>query len=69
MVSAGTEDARAGTGNRQELVGVAGQRESEHMVGSACDFVNPSNNLAEIAFMVAPEWQGTGGAGRCKQAR
>jgi GNAT superfamily N-acetyltransferase len=24
------------------------------------DFLNPTTNLAEVAFMVAPEWQGRG---------
>jgi len=42
------------------FVAVTGPRESEQVIGSACYFVNPSSNLAEIAFMVAPEWQGTG---------
>lgn len=29
-------------------------------MGSACYFLNPTTNLAEVAFMVAPEWQGRG---------
>jgi acyl-CoA hydrolase/RimJ/RimL family protein N-acetyltransferase len=42
------------------FLAVAGPRESEVVVGSACYFLNSTTNLAEIAFMVAPEWQGEG---------
>ena len=42
------------------LVAVTGQRESEVVIGSGCYFLNPTTNLAEVAFMVAPEWQGAG---------
>jgi RimJ/RimL family protein N-acetyltransferase len=42
------------------LVAVTGPRESEVIVGSGCYFLNPTTNLAEVAFMVAPEWQGAG---------
>ena len=37
-----------------------GSRENEKIVGSACYFLNPTTNLAESAFMILPEWQGTG---------
>ena len=30
------------------------------IVGQSCYFVDPSTNLAETAFMVHPDWQGTG---------
>jgi RimJ/RimL family protein N-acetyltransferase len=30
------------------------------MVASACYFVNPSTNMAEVAYMIVPQWQGTG---------
>ena len=30
------------------------------MVASACYFVNPSTNMAEVAYMILPQWQGTG---------
>ena len=43
-------------------------RENEVVVGSACYFLNSTTNLAEIAFMVAPEWQGQG-VGTALQAR
>ncbi len=42
------------------FLAVTGPRENETVVGSACYFLNPTTNLAEVAFMVAPEWQGTG---------
>jgi acyl-CoA hydrolase/RimJ/RimL family protein N-acetyltransferase len=42
------------------FVGVTGPRENEQIVGSACYFLSPTTNLAETAFMVAPELQGLG---------
>jgi acyl-CoA hydrolase/RimJ/RimL family protein N-acetyltransferase len=42
------------------FVAVTGPRESEEVAGSGCYFLNPTTNLAEVAFMVAPEWQGAG---------
>jgi RimJ/RimL family protein N-acetyltransferase len=42
------------------FVGVIGPRENEKIVGSACYFLSPTTNLAETAFMVAPEMQGIG---------
>ncbi len=42
------------------FLAVTGPRENEEIVGSGCYFVNPTTNLAEIAFMVAPQWQGLG---------
>ncbi|HET6619532.1 MAG TPA: GNAT family N-acetyltransferase [Dongiaceae bacterium] len=50
------------------MLAVSGPRENEVVVGSACYFLNPTTNLAEIAFMVAPEWQGAG-IGTTLQAR
>ena len=47
---------------------MTGPRESEVVVGSACYFLNSTTNLAEIAFMVAPQWQGQG-LGTALQAR
>lgn len=40
------------------FLAVTGPRESEVVVGSAAYFLNSTTNLAEIAFMVAPEWRG-----------
>jgi acetyltransferase len=42
------------------FLAVTGPRENEVIVGSACYFLSPTSNLAETAFMVAPEWQGMG---------
>jgi RimJ/RimL family protein N-acetyltransferase len=48
------------------FVAVDGSRESHQVVGHACYFVNPSTNIAETAFMIAPGWQGAG-LGVCMQ--
>ena len=50
------------------FLAVTGPRENEEIVGSACYFLNPTTNLAETTFMVAPEWQGLG-VGSVLQAR
>jgi acyl-CoA hydrolase/RimJ/RimL family protein N-acetyltransferase len=42
------------------FLAVTGPRENEEVVGSACYFLSPTTNLAEVAFMISPEWQGTG---------
>ena len=42
------------------FLAVVGDREGETVVGSACYFVNPSTNMAEVAYMILPQWQGTG---------
>jgi RimJ/RimL family protein N-acetyltransferase len=42
------------------FVVVQGERENEKLIGHATYFVNPSTNLAETAFMVSNEWQGSG---------
>jgi len=41
------------------FVAATGPRENQEIVGHACYFVNPSTNLGETAFMVAPGWQST----------
>jgi hypothetical protein len=38
------------------FLGVIGPRENEEVVGSACYFLSPTTNLAEVAFMVSPEY-------------
>jgi len=50
------------------FLAVTGPRENEMVVGSACYFLNPTTNLAEVGYMVAPEWQGAG-LGTALQAR
>ena len=42
------------------FVAVAGPRENEEIVGTGAYFLNPSTNLAEVAYVVVPEWQGWG---------
>jgi len=50
------------------FVAVTGARENETVVGSSCYFVNQASNLAEVAFMIDPAWQG-GGLGSALQKR
>jgi len=50
------------------FVAVSGARENETVIGSSCYFVNQASNLAEVAFMIDPEWQG-GGLGSALQRR
>jgi RimJ/RimL family protein N-acetyltransferase len=47
---------------------VVGERESERVVGSSSYFLDPRTGLADVAYMVDPEWQGVG-LGRLLQAR
>lgn len=42
------------------LVAVTGTRENPQVVAHALYVLDPSTNLAEIAFMVHPDWQGAG---------
>jgi acyl-CoA hydrolase/GNAT superfamily N-acetyltransferase len=42
------------------FLAVTGSRENEEVIGSACYFLSPATNLAEVAFMVAPGFQGVG---------
>lgn len=47
---------------------VTGTEEGETLIGSACYFVNASTNMAEVAYMVSPEWQAVG-IGKALQLR
>jgi RimJ/RimL family protein N-acetyltransferase len=47
---------------------VIGERESERIVGSSCYFIDPATGFGDVAYMVEPEWQGTG-LGSLLQAR
>jgi acyl-CoA hydrolase/N-acetylglutamate synthase-like GNAT family acetyltransferase len=42
------------------FVATTGPRENDQIVGSCCYFLNPTTNFAEVAFMITPEWQGSG---------
>lgn len=46
--------------NEMAFVAVSGPREDDQIVGSSCYFVNPTTNLAEVAYMIRPLWQGLG---------
>ena len=50
------------------FLAVTGPRENEVVVASACYFLNSTSNLAEVAYMVAPAWQGLG-LGKALQVR
>jgi acyl-CoA hydrolase/GNAT superfamily N-acetyltransferase len=50
------------------LVAVVGEQEKESVIGNACYHVDASENMAEVAYMVHPEWQGSG-LGRALQER
>jgi acyl-CoA hydrolase/GNAT superfamily N-acetyltransferase len=49
------------------FVAVYGDREGDRVVGSSCYYVNPTTNLAEVAYMILPEWQGVGLGGALQQ--
>jgi len=46
--------------NEMAFMAVTGERENETVVGSSCYFVDHSTNMAEVAYMILPEWQGIG---------
>lgn len=49
------------------FVAVVGPREDEEIVGTGAYFLNPSTNLGETAFMIVPEWKGSGLGGALQQ--
>jgi len=42
------------------FLAVTGPRENEEIIGSACYWLSPTTNLAEVALMVSPGFQGAG---------
>ncbi|MFO7965335.1 MAG: GNAT family N-acetyltransferase [Desulfobacterales bacterium] len=54
--------------NEMAFVAVAGEREKEEVVGSSCYSVDPAANMAEVAYMVRPDYQGLG-LGKALQQR
>jgi RimJ/RimL family protein N-acetyltransferase len=54
--------------NEMAFVAIAGERENQRFVGSSCYSVDPSTNMAEVAYMIRPEWQSMG-LGRALQQR
>lgn len=50
------------------FIAVIGTRENEQIVGSAIYAMDQTSNLAEVAFMILPQWQSVG-LGRALQSR
>lgn len=42
------------------FVATIGRLEDEQIIGTSCYVVNPSTNMAEVAYMIRPEWKGVG---------
>jgi acyl-CoA hydrolase/RimJ/RimL family protein N-acetyltransferase len=42
------------------FVAVSGPWEDQRVVGNACYYLDPSTNLADVAYMIHPAWQGVG---------
>ncbi len=54
--------------NEMAFVALAGERENEQIVGSSCYSMDPDVNMAEVAYMIRPEWHGLG-LGKALQTR
>jgi RimJ/RimL family protein N-acetyltransferase len=39
---------------------VVGPRENERIVATSCYYLDPATGLADVAYLVDPEWQGAG---------
>ena len=48
------------------FIATVGRLEDEQIIGSSCYVVNPSTNMADVAYMIRPEWKG-GGLGSALQ--
>ncbi len=46
--------------NEMAFVAVTGSMENEVAVASACSYLDPATNLANVAYMIRPDWQGKG---------
>ena len=46
--------------NEMAFTAVTGERENEKVIGSSCYFVDPTDNLAEVGYMIRPGWQQCG---------
>jgi len=46
--------------NEMAFAAVVGSWEEETVVGSGCFYTDPSTNLADVAYMIHPDWQGRG---------
>jgi len=54
--------------NEMAFVATIGHLEEEKVIGSSCYVLNPSTNMADVAYMIRPEWKG-GGLGSALQQR
>jgi RimJ/RimL family protein N-acetyltransferase len=39
---------------------VVGPTERERIVGASCYYLDPASGLADVAYMIDPDWQGAG---------
>ena len=46
--------------NEVAFVAVSGSREESTIVAQSCYFIDPTTNLADVAYIVHPDWQGSG---------
>ncbi|MFW6052340.1 MAG: N-acetyltransferase family protein [Desulfosalsimonas sp.] len=46
--------------NQMAFTAVTGDPENEKVVGCSCYVVDADDKLAEVAYMIQPEWQGLG---------
>jgi acyl-CoA hydrolase/L-amino acid N-acyltransferase YncA len=46
--------------NEMAFTAVTGERENEKVIGSSCYYVDQTDNLADVAYMIRPEWQKCG---------
>ena len=49
-----------GYDNEMAFVAVIGDAEDERIVGTGCYYLDPSDGLADVAYMIDPGWQGCG---------
>jgi acyl-CoA hydrolase/GNAT superfamily N-acetyltransferase len=49
------------------FLAVVGDWEEERVVGSGCYYADPSTNLADVAYMIHPDWQGLGLGGHLQR--
>jgi len=46
--------------DEMSFLAFVGEDEEEQIIGSLCYFVDPSSNMAEVAYMIHPHWQDKG---------
>jgi len=64
MMSLSYKDAQRLCNVNQEsnvaFIAVSGTRENERIVGTCCYYLQHETNLGEVAYMISPDWQGSG---------